>query len=151
MNFTLEEPLKMFLDGFCLSEDIIGKDLLFYQDDKLIEKSNKLKIKDYKNFSGIIKVVDNNGILSDIRNIIFYGENYKIVIHSFSGSLIKDLIFKFLKICSGKENDHDISNEFCFLHDNTKLDPHSDKTLKSLLGSFSYSINIHAIWHSNLC
>ena len=135
LNITFEELLKIFLDQFCLSKDVIGKDLFFSHGDKMMEQLYKIKIKDYKNFSGIIKVFDKNSIFNQIVNVNFISiKGWPCVIWAIYNTKMKNIINAFLKII-GLFYEKDILSKFGFIYREKGINPNSEETLESLTKS----------------
>ena len=137
LNNTFKNLLKIFVEHFGLREDIIGKDLFFYNNsyaDSMVEISDtrniNLKIKNFIGFSGTISVIDNKGILSETKLFSFdlRGEKYTISVSSHIK--VKDLLNVFKKKCVFEELDV-IFTKLNFYCNALKIDQNSQETLKS--------------------
>ena len=145
MNNTFKNLLKIFVEHFGLREDIIGKDLFFYNNsyaDSMVEISDtrniNLKIKNFIGFSGTISVIDNKGILSETKLFGFDLRGEKCVI-SVSGHIkVKDLLNIFKKKLVLDELDGKLN----FYYNARKIDQNSQETLQSFFPMNNCSITV---------
>ena len=147
LNITFKNILKIFVNQFGLKEDIIGKDLFFYNNlyaDTMVEISDtrkiNLKIKNFIGFSGTIRVIDNKGILSEIKSFTFDLREAKYRINVSSHIKVKDLLNIFKKKYPLDELDV-ILTKLNFYYNAKKIDQNSQETLQSF---FSFG-NSHLI------
>ena len=150
LNITFKNILKIFVNQFGLKEDIIGKDLFFYNNlyaDTMVEISDtrkiNLKIKNFIGFSGTIRIIDNKGILSEIKVFKFhlYSRGIRYNFNASSHIKVKDLLNIFKKRCSLDEPDV-ILTECDFVCGGSKIDQNSQKTLQSFFPLTYHDIGV---------